>query len=57
MSDQELLELCARITDESDSQKLSLLLEELLELLKEEQDAIRAKIKANLTNYRGDVPY
>ena len=48
MPDQKMFELCQRITAEKDSEKLLKLVEELNQLLREEQDVIKAKIRANI---------
>jgi hypothetical protein len=50
MPDQRFLELCRLITAEKDPRKLVALTEELTELLAEEQDVIKAKIRANIGN-------
>jgi len=46
-SDQEILRLCASIEQEKDPRKFSLLLEQMADLLRKEQEAIKAKIRAN----------
>jgi hypothetical protein len=48
MPDQKLIRLCERISKENDPAKMTALLDELIQLLGEEQDEIRAKINANL---------
>jgi hypothetical protein len=48
MPDQRLMRLCESISKETDSARMTALLDELIQLLGEEQDAIRAKINANL---------
>jgi hypothetical protein len=48
MPDQKLMRLCESISKETDPAKMSALLDELIQLLAEEQDTIRAKITANL---------
>jgi hypothetical protein len=51
--DQKMVDLCTRISAEKDHKKLIELTDELIKLLTEEQDAIRAKIKANLSKSVG----
>jgi hypothetical protein len=48
MPDEKLIRLCECISKETDPAKMTALLDELIKLLGEEQDAIRAKINANL---------
>ena len=48
MPDQKLIRLCDSISKETDPAKMTALLDELIQLLGEKQDAIRAKINANL---------
>jgi hypothetical protein len=48
MPDQKLLQLCREISTQKDSQQLALLIEDLIKLLAEEQDTIKAKIRANI---------
>jgi hypothetical protein len=48
MPDQKLIRLCESISKETDPGKMTVLLDELIKLLGEEQDEIRAKINANL---------
>lgn len=48
MPDQKLIRLCESISKETDPARMTALLEDLLKLLNEEQDEIRAKINANL---------
>jgi hypothetical protein len=48
MPDEKLIRLCESISKETDPAKMTALLDELIKLLGEEQDAIRAKINANL---------
>jgi hypothetical protein len=48
MPDQRLVRLCESISKETDPAKMTALLDELIQLLGEKQDAIRAKINANL---------
>jgi hypothetical protein len=53
MPDQKLYDLCSLIAVERDPKKLSAAIDELIKLLDEEQDAIKAKINANLRNHTG----
>jgi len=48
MPDQQLIKLCENISKETDPANMTALLDELIKLLDEEQDAIRTKINANL---------
>jgi response regulator RpfG family c-di-GMP phosphodiesterase len=48
MPDQKMYDLCRRIRDEKDSERLIALVEALTKLLDEEQQAIKAKIRANI---------
>ena len=49
MPHRKLFDICRRIeAEKSDPQKLMAAIEDLLKLLNEEQDAIKAKIRANL---------
>jgi hypothetical protein len=48
MPDQKLFNLCRQISSETDSERLASLLDELIKLLNEEQDTIKAKIRANI---------
>lgn len=57
MPDRKMVELCTLIANAQDPIKLNLLMAELLEFLNKEQDAIKAKIQANLMNRSGDLPY
>lgn len=43
-----MLDLCRRISTEMDPLKMSGLVDELIQLLNEEQDVIKSKIRANL---------
>jgi hypothetical protein len=49
MPDVILRQLCEQISRESNRERLSVLIDELYKLLVEEQDAIKAKIQANLS--------
>jgi hypothetical protein len=49
MPDRKLYDLCSRITKERDPEKLTATIDELIKLLNEEQAAIKAKIRANLS--------
>jgi hypothetical protein len=49
MPDTKLYDLCSRITNERDPEKLAATIDELIKLLNEEQDAIKAKISTNLS--------
>lgn len=51
--DEKLIRLCHHIGTESDPKKLIALLEQLITLLHEEQDAIREKIRQRLGNTVG----
>ncbi len=48
MPDVKLRQLCEQISKETDRERLTGLIDELYKLLVEEQDAIKAKINANL---------
>ena len=48
MPDQKLFQLCHEISTQKDSQQLAVLVEEVIQLLNEEQDTIKAKIRANI---------
>jgi hypothetical protein len=48
-SDEPLMELCAKIGIETSPQTIAALISELIKLLAEEQNAIKAKISANLS--------
>jgi len=48
MPDQKLFQLCRQISTQKDPQQLSALIDDLIKLLAEEQDTIRAKIRANV---------
>lgn len=48
MPDEKMKQLCAKISAEKDPLKVMSLTEQLIKLLDEEQDAIRAKIRANI---------
>jgi len=50
MPDVRLRHLCEQISKETDRERLNRLIDELYKLLVEEQDAIKAKINANLRN-------
>jgi hypothetical protein len=50
MPDQKLFDLCSRISKEHDPKKLAAAVDELIKLLNEEQDVIKARINANLRN-------
>ncbi len=56
MPDQRFLQLCSEISKERDPEKIVALIEELTALLEKEQNTIKAKIKANLMDYKGDLP-
>jgi len=45
--DEEIYDLCHQISKEKDSDKLLALVQQLTQLLAEEQDDIKAKIRAN----------
>jgi uncharacterized protein (DUF2344 family) len=47
--DEKLIQLCRHIGTERDPKKLSSLIEQLITLLHEEQDAIREKIRQRLS--------
>lgn len=49
MLDRKLYELCSRITTERDPKKLAAVINDLIKLLAEEQDAIKRKISSNLS--------
>lgn len=49
MPEKKLYELCSRITNERNPEKLTAAIDELIALLNEEQHAIKAKIRANLS--------
>jgi hypothetical protein len=51
--DEKLIELCHDIGTESDPKKLIALIEQLIILLHEEQDAIREKIRQRLSETVG----
>jgi hypothetical protein len=55
MPDRKLMELCRRIATEPNPAKLAVAIDELIKLLAEEQDTIKAKIRANLRNHMGTV--
>ena len=48
MADRKLYDLCSRITQERDAEKLTAMIDALIKLLNDEQAAIKAKIRANL---------
>jgi hypothetical protein len=48
MPDQKMIALCTQISTEKDPKKLMALAEELIKLLDEEQNEIKAKIRANI---------
>ncbi len=48
MPDRKLFKLCREITNEREPQKLTQLIDELSKLLKDEQENIKAKIRANI---------
>jgi hypothetical protein len=48
MPDRKMFDLCSKITQERDPEKLTATIDELIKLLNEEQAAIKAKIRANL---------
>lgn len=48
MPDRKMMELCRQISAEKDPGKLLSLVEQLTRLLTEEQDGIKAKIRANI---------
>lgn len=48
-------ELCAKLAEEKDSDKFSALVQELLKLLNEEQDAIKAKVRRNIGWCGGEI--
>jgi hypothetical protein len=48
MPNQEVQDLCARISQEQDTEKVMQLIDELIKVLGAEQDAIKLKINANL---------
>lgn len=50
MPDHKMRELCSKISVEKDAEKLMALTEELIKLLEEDQDVIRAKIRATMRN-------
>ena len=51
MTDEKFTQLCAKIATEKDPRKLAEATSELIKLLAEEQDAIKAKISANLGQF------
>jgi hypothetical protein len=53
MPDQKMLELCRKISTEMNPEKMADLVNELINLLNEEQDVIKAKIRANIGNHVG----
>ena len=53
MPDQKLRALCAQITQERDPKTLTDLIDQLTELLRTEQDTIKAKIQRSLSGYAG----
>jgi len=55
MPDQKMFDLCRRISKEQDPQKMASLVDELITLLNEEQDTIKAKIRANIGNHVGTL--
>jgi len=54
MPDVKLRQLCEQISKESNHDRLTGLIDELCKLLVEEQDAIKAKINANLGKSLGE---
>ncbi|HYA25772.1 MAG TPA: hypothetical protein VEF05_16530 [Terriglobales bacterium] len=54
MPDVKLRQLCEQISKESNHDRLTALIDDLYKLLVEEQDAIKAKIKANLGKSLGE---
>ena len=54
MPDVRLRQLCEQISKESNHERLTVLVHELHKLLVQEQDAIKARIKANLGNNLGE---
>jgi hypothetical protein len=54
MPDVKLRQLCEQISKETDHARLSVLIGDLYKLLVEEQDAIKAKIQANLGKSLGE---
>jgi hypothetical protein len=48
MPDQKLFHLCRQISTQKDPQELTQLIDDLIKLLSEEQDTIKAKIRANI---------
>ena len=49
MPEKKMFDLCSKITKERDPERLTATIDELIKLLTEEQDAIKAKIRANLS--------
>lgn len=56
MPDTMLIHLCSQIAAEKDPFKLNNLIDQLIELLRTEQDTIKANIKARLVGH-GNLPY
>lgn len=48
MPNQEIQDLCTKISKEQDTEKVMVMIDELIKLLGAEQDAIKNKINANL---------
>lgn len=55
MSEEELRALCIQITTEKDPQKFRLLIEEMLALLKSEQEGIRADVQKSIAQHVGEI--
>jgi hypothetical protein len=53
--DQKMFDLCRQISTELDPVKMAALVEELIKLLNAEQDAIKAKIRVNLSSQSGTL--